>query len=67
MKNDVLPRQQRVLDGLYRLVQLALPKGLRTRVHPQVLHLASRRTRWVIETLSGVCALHNDPNIAPVL
>ncbi len=67
MKDDVLPRQQRVLDLRQRLVQLALPISLRARVHPHAIYLAFRSIRWVIEVLTRVRALHNDLHHAPVL
>ena len=63
MKDDVLPRQQRVLDLRQRLVQLALPISLRARVHPHAIYLAFRSIRWVIEVLARVCALHNEPHL----
>ena len=63
MKNDALPVAQRLLDVRHRLVQLALPKPLRSRVHPHVLRLACRRMRWVIEGDPRVCALHNEPRL----
>ena len=62
MENDVLPVDQRRLDERHRCVQLALPKPLRSRVHPHVIRLAVRRTRWVIEPGPRVCALHNEPH-----
>ena len=62
MKNDVLPVPQRRLNERHRLVQLALPKPLRSRVHPHVLRLACRRMRWVMELAPRVCAPHNEPH-----
>mgnify|MGYP004141110389 FL=1 len=62
MENDVMSVFQRLLDVRHRLVQLALPKPLGSRVHPHVLRLACRRMRWVMEFASRVCALHNEPH-----
>ena len=63
MENDVMSVFQRLLDVRHRLVQLALPKPLRSRVHPHVLRLACRRMRWVMEVAPRVCALHNEPHL----
>ena len=62
MENDVMSAFQRLLDVRHRLVQLALSKPLRSRVHPHVLRLACRRMRWVMEFAPRVCALHNEPH-----